>query len=71
MARVGPEKVFRPCEDRVRLFPKCELKKVNLLLYESAFSVKMSNVREHSDSEFYYPKKKGKARWSHDKTPID
>ena len=35
----------------------------------------MSDVSEHSDSEFYFPKKKkkkkGKARWSYDKMLID
>ena len=37
----------------------------------------MSHVSEHSDSEFYFPKKKinkkknGKARWSYDKMLID
>ena len=40
-------------------------------------SVKMSDVSEHSDSEFYHPtkkkkgKKKGKARWSFDKMLFD
>ena len=47
-----------------------------LLLYKSRLSVKMSDVCAHSDTEFYYPKKKrkkkeGKARWSYDKMLID
>ena len=36
------------------------------------FSAKMSDVSEHSNSEFYFPKKKkGKARWLYDKMLID
>ena len=37
-------------------------------------SAKMSDVSEHSDSEFYFAKKKkkkGKARWLYDKMLID
>ena len=33
-----------------------------LLLYKSRLSVKMSDVCAHSDTEFYYPKKKEKKK---------
>ena len=54
---------------------RCELKQ--LCCYGNPdFSVKMSDVSEYSDSEFYYPKenknkKKGKALWSYGKMLID
>ena len=72
MARAGPEKVVRPCQDDIRLVARFELKQlwwyINLDL-----SFKISDVSERFDSEFYCPKKKkkGKARWSYDKMLID
>ena len=84
MARAGPEKAVRPCYDRVRpsygnflnsfamkACARCELKQLCGNCYINPdFSVKMSDVSEHS--EFCYrKKKKGKARWSYDKMLID
>ena len=39
----------------------CQMRtETTLLLYKSDSLVKMSDVSEHSDSEFYYPKKERK-----------
>ena len=49
---------------------RCELKQLCCYINPD-FSVKMSDVSEHS--EFCYPekKKKGKTRWSYDKMLVD
>ena len=50
--------------------PSYSVNKYILSYLNPSFSAKMSDVSEHSDSEFYFPrkkKKKGKARWSYDK----
>lgn len=56
---MAPEKVVWPCQDRVRLFARCELKQLCCYV-NPEFSVKKSDVSEHSKSGFYYPKKKKK-----------
>ena len=70
MARAEPEKAVRPCQDRVRpsygdflnsfamkARARCELKQLCCNCYKNPdFSVKMSDVSEHS--EFCYPEKK-------------
>ena len=76
MARAGPEKPSGPA--RIAYGPhtgilsiaraRCELKQLCCYINPD-FSVKMSDVSEHS--EFDYPKKKGKAQWSYTKVLID
>ena len=80
MARAGPEKAVRTCQDRVRpsygdfinSAPKMRTE-TTLLLYKSRLFGQNERLSEHSD----YPKKKkkkrekGKARWPHDKMLID
>ena len=58
MARAGPEKAVRTCEDRVRPSYKD---------FINSFLVKMSNIPNFVTQE----KKKGKARWSYNKMLID
>ena len=73
MARAGPEKAVRLCLGRLRLFARCDLKQLCCYINPD-FSVKMSDVSEHSDGKFYYPKKekkREKVRWSSDKMLID
>ena len=59
MARAGPEKAVRLCLGRLRLFVRCDLKQLCCYINPD-FSVKMSDVSEHSDGKFYYPKKEKK-----------
>ena len=49
MARAGPEKAVRPCQDRVRLFARCKLKQLCCYI-NPEFPVKMSDVSEYSGS---------------------
>ena len=50
MARAGPEKVIRPARIG-RLFARCELKQLCCYINPD-FSVKMSDVSEHSARDF-------------------
>ena len=61
MARAGPEKAVRLCLGRLRLFARCDLKQLSCYINPD-FSVKMSDVSEHSDGKFYYPKKERKKK---------
>ena len=75
MARAGPEKAVQPCKDRVRpsygdflnsfamkARSRCELKQLCCYINPD-FSVKMSDVSEHS--EFCFPQKKREKRGGH------
>ena len=62
MARAGPEKAVRLCLGRLRLFARCDLKQLCCYINPD-FSVKMSEVSEHS--AFDYPEKKMEKRGGH------
>ena len=67
-SRAGKSRPALPRSDRVRLFARCELKQLCCYINPD-FSIKMSDVSEHSDTR--KKEQNGEARRSYDKMLIN